>query len=642
MPVPSYPLTTEPWIELYDQDAAAFRSVGITEALTRAHRLQFHAGLSDDVPVLRLLAAVYDAACGPADIAEWDAAWKAPTLDTERIGAYLDTWAHRLDLFHPTRPAFQCGALHAPNRGPGALDKASLGGQGAEWFNHQLRSRPHWEPAQAAVSLLWLLANDVSGIKAAAPGDPAGKGNKVYGAQLGPVAGVTHLHLAGSTLKETLLLSLPPQPRAPGDAPVWEQDEAPTSMRTRPALGRLDRLTWPSRRIKLHTSEGMVDGLALHDGDRLEGDLQTLSEQLDPMSLWYTTLKGKPYPLSVTVEHWAHPWIPARALDPGHYGRSAVISHAVAAAERGTVTDTRISVVTGEIIHSNDHRSSISHDPVITTYLGTGRTLAVPEIRLHQARRARFAEAIRGALRTAVKEVTGPHAVRYLSRLVFTSNLDTAWAESVAVEATDVPVAQALWRDAIFEEADRLVEQLPLRSIDKAKVSVEYRRRRPRAEQQSAQEPTATVAPAVAPAAQGGRGRPAELHDWRGQQYTVAQLAALPECSVGVRTLHNRLKKGMSLSDAVTLPSHRSQPEASSAATDASPGRGRKATQHEWRGQLYTLAEIAALPESQVSYQSLRSRLAAGMSLEDAVTTPARSGPKRAAAAAEGPAGENG
>ncbi|MGQ4715417.1 type I-E CRISPR-associated protein Cse1/CasA [Streptomyces anulatus] len=65
-----------------------------------------------------------------------------------------------------------------------------------------------------------------------------------------PACIVTHLHVEAHTLKD-LLLALPPQPRAPGDAPVWEQVQPPTAMRTRAPRGRLDWLTWSTRRVRL-------------------------------------------------------------------------------------------------------------------------------------------------------------------------------------------------------------------------------------------------------------------------------------------------------------------------------------------------------------------------------------------------------
>ncbi|MFJ2115812.1 type I-E CRISPR-associated protein Cse1/CasA [Streptomyces sp. NPDC087850] len=641
MAVPSFPLTASPWIPVADFDTGVLRAVGITEALTRADRLQLAVPHSSAIPVLRLLAAVYDAACGPATTAEWDGAWRADTLDTARISAYTDRWADRLDLLHPTRPAFQCGALDQWNKGPEGLDPASLGGAAGEWFGGGPRDIP-WEPADAAVQLLWLLAYDVAGIKRGAPGDPAARKNLVFGSRVGPVAEVTHLHLTGSSLKDSLLLSVPPQPRAPGDAPVWEQDEAPTATRTRGALGRLDRLTWSSRRIRLHaTDDGTIDRLAVHAGDRLDGPPYETAERLDPMTLWRTTKTGKTYPRTITDDHWPTPWRIALALDPGTFGRSAAVQHATAAAERGTLDGAgRIGATAGEIVHSSDHKAVISSDVVITTLLGTGETLADPQTRYRLARRARYAEACTSDLRHAVREVAGDHASRFLSRLVFT-DLDEVWLETVERDAADPDAARALWADAVAQSADRLIDRLPLRLDKRAMVQSAFRKRLANAAAKARQRPAGpgTSAEEDTPPRRRGGGRPATRYEWRGRQYSIPELVALPECHVSYQTLQKRLRDGMSVEEAVTAPGRRGpQPRAQSPAAEtgtepAQPTRTTRSTpstvaRYEWRGEQYTVNELAALPECHVAAKTVRRRLREGKSVEEAMAAPYALKPK--------------
>jgi CRISPR system Cascade subunit CasA len=126
--MPSYLLTSQPWIPVGDLTARDYREVGLTEALTRAHELTLAARPGQEHAVLlRVLLAAYDAAVGPASYREWAQAWQAPTLDISRLTAYLEQWADRLDLYHPQRPAFQAGGLtgyprpphHPPSRLPG-------------------------------------------------------------------------------------------------------------------------------------------------------------------------------------------------------------------------------------------------------------------------------------------------------------------------------------------------------------------------------------------------------------------------------------------------------------------------------------------------------------------------------------------
>ncbi|MFE3601374.1 type I-E CRISPR-associated protein Cse1/CasA [Streptomyces sp. NPDC059142] len=618
---PTYPLTTSPWIPVLDLDLSAdasHRAVGITEALTRAHRLRLAAGHTSDIPVLRLLAAVLDAACGPATTAEWDAAWRAEALPADRITAYTKTWAHRLDLLDPQRPAFQCGALTAWNRDARVLDPSALGGGAGKWFSSELRAADTegyraWEPGEAAVRLLWLLAYDVAGIKGAAPGDPAAKKSKIYGSQVGAVAGITHLHLSGATLKDDLLLALPPQPRAVGDAPVWERSDPPTAMRTRAARGRLDRLTWPSRRIRLHAdADGRVDLLAVHDGDRLDGGLAA-AEPLDPMSLWRTTKKGNPYPMEITAEGWPVPWQAARALDPGNQGRSAVIDHAIAAAERGAIPpDYPLRVTTGQIIHANEHRATISDDPLITVLLGTGATLADPPTRQGQARRARYAEAKKSDLFQAVREVVEHTADRYRPRLLFTElSSGREWEQAVRLDATDPDAARSLWGRAVKDAAAELIARLPMPMKRQTQVQAAY-------------DSLARMPRDAEPTQKAGKagGRPATRYEWRGQQYTLKALSELPECTVSYATLHSRVKRGVSVEEAMTTAAQRGPAPATpgTGAQKAEKNSGRPATRYEWRGQQYTVTELAAHPECGVSAQTLRRRLRAGMSVEDAVT----------------------
>lgn len=577
----AYPLTTSPWITVSDVDTGDFREVGITEALTRAHQLRLVMPDSDGIVILRLLAAFYDAACGPATTEEWDAAWAAPTLDAGRVTAYADTWAHRLDLFHPIRPAFQCAGLTQYHRSASALDPSQLGGDSGAWFSTALRMEPvlgypAWDPAEATVRLLWMLAYDVAGIKRAAPGDPAGTGNRIYGSHVGPVAGITHLHLSGHTLKDTLLLSLPPQPRAPGDAPVWEQEGPPSAARTREALGRLDRLTWPARRIRLHVSEeGTVDQVAFHDGDRLAGtspEMAVRSEELDPMSLWKTTKKGLPFPLSVSEVGFNQPWTAALALDDAHSdsARSAALRHAVAAAQRGVLADTVIQVTVGEIIHGSVHRSHISDDLTYTVPLGTGADLADDDVRTSQARRARRAAWTIGALRRAVRDIAQQTLGKRLQSRIILSDLDRAWEESVQTQATDPDGTRVRWGTALHDKASDLINSLPLRPQDKEKVLAEYRSKRS-AVQPAAVQPSDVPAPETpahrerdprtseASTARGRSGRPpAVLYEWAGQKLSLSKIAQLPECEVTYQTLRERIKRGeMSLYDAVTTPSQR-------------------------------------------------------------------------------------
>ncbi|GHH26007.1 type I-E CRISPR-associated protein Cse1/CasA [Streptomyces rubradiris] len=562
MPAP-FLLTTEPWIPVWDLDAAAARDVGLTEALLRAHRLRLPADRAEGVALFRLLAAVYDAAAGPRDAAEWDAAWKAETLDAAAVTAYLDRWADHLDLFHPEHPALQCGALTEYARGPEALHPGTLGGAAAAWFSHELyQPLPPYPAARAAQLLLHLLAYDVAGIKRAAPGDPATKGGKVYGAQIGPAASATHCHLTvlGGTLKDDLLLNLPPQPRADGDAPVWERDTPPAPMRSRTPTGRLDLLTWPTRRIRLHaTDDGTVDAVAHHDGDRLP-DLWQHSSRLDPMTAWATSKAGTPIPLPVLDDQsWPQPWRGAVLLSSTRE-HSAVVQHAVAAAERGTLAPgLSLHAVLGTTLYSNQHQSAISDITVTVTPLGTTGQLADPAAREQLATMSRYADVIGSNLRQHAVKISGRPSAQVAPRMLL-HDLDRDWEEAVRVHAQDPDQGRALWRDAVHAAAERCIDAFPLRPMERGKLLAQYRQDpapQPKPRKRAPKTPPAPAAPRRA-AGTGRRGPASTTYEVFDGRYTLNQLSRHPNCVVSYPTLRKRVvEDGWDITEAATTPGGR-------------------------------------------------------------------------------------
>ncbi|MGY1548405.1 type I-E CRISPR-associated protein Cse1/CasA [Streptomyces sp. MN6] len=553
----SFPLASAPWIDVWDLDAVAARRVSLHEALTRAHRLHLHVDRSESIVLLRLLAAVLDAACGARDTTEWDAAWTAPTLDTDAITAYLDRHADHLDLFHPQRPAWQCGQLTEYARGPQALHPASLAGEGARLFYPWLDDCPPLEPDQAAPWLLHLLAYDVAGIKRAAPGDPQANSGKLYGAQIGPLAAVTHAHLTGPgmTLKDVLLLNLPPQPRAAGDAPVWERDSPAPPVRTRKASGRLDLLTWPGRRIRLHVNgEGLVDAVAHHDGDRMEDTWGTV-RRLDPMTAWRVNSKGAQVPLTfMDDDTWPQPWRPGTLLD--RPGACRAVDHAVAAAERGTLDPgLRLRLVVSSVLHSNRHRSNVSDIPVLAAPIGTAGLLADPETRAGVADMSRYADVIRERLRHHAARITG-RGEQITRRLVLT-DLDTAWETAVGGYGSSPAQARATWADAVQEVAERQIDQLPLRPAERGQLLAQYRDRVATPPAEAQREP--------AQAASGGkrRGPAARRYPVFGGEFTLSELARDARCVVTYRTLRIRVANGWDVEEAATTAGRRG-PAASS------------------------------------------------------------------------------
>ncbi|MFI2031835.1 type I-E CRISPR-associated protein Cse1/CasA [Streptomyces buecherae] len=472
---PSFPLTTEAWIPLFDLDAGQPREVGLVEALTRAHRLSLSAGDAAGVPMLRFLAAAHDAAAGPTTTEEWDAAWRAETLDQDRITAYLNRWADRLDLFHPEHPALQCGHLTEPNRGPLALNPMALQGQYMSGAACLEPDHPAWAPAEAARHLLYHLAYGVAGIKTPAPGDPAARANKIYGSHTGTLGSCTHAHveLVGGTLKDALLLALPPQQRADEDAPVWERETPPTPMRTRAPAGRLDVLTWPSRRTRLFADDhGMVTGLAYHDGDRLPAEKgpSAVLHPLDPMTAWRTSTKGAPAPFNFTNTAGAPiPWAPAELLNPDPHSPlpepSRAVRHAIDAAAYGVLDPkARLRVVLATAVYGTQ-QAVLTDTPVLSMPLGSAGQLATDAHRERLARAAALIKAqervLGGNLADTMGATDRKHVGRFMAMATFELELEGHWHRFV----NDPEGAWTSLTRAIDEAAERRLALTPGRDL---------------------------------------------------------------------------------------------------------------------------------------------------------------------------------
>jgi CRISPR type I-E-associated protein CasA/Cse1 len=571
---PTFPLHTSAWIPLMDRTTGANVEVGITEALTRAHELSLHDASDEGIAVLRLLAAVLDAAAGPRTVKEWDAAWKAPALPVERITAYLEQWADRLDLLHPEHPAFQCAALGADvvNRGPAALHPASLGGSGAAWFNKELYDedsmRP-WTLAEAARRMLWLLAYDVAGIKPALPDDPKGSKSKIYGGHLGPLGFATHIHVQapGSMLKDLLLLNLPPQKRAKGDMPVWEREAPGPFMRERVPTGRLDVWTWPTRRIRLHASpiedrpgELGVKQIALYDGDRATGPQPAWGA--DPMTAWSVYSSGKTGPQQLLdASDWPKPWPAARLLHSPtpSADSSTVIDHVVAAASRKALpADLWLRVVMSVTLHANRHKSTIAAIPTPQLPLGTVGQLADPDQRTALARRARAADALAKDVVQRTVKATLFSADQLKHRLALTGmEVEDAWEKTIVATGRDVEEGRRLWRAALLDMVDRGLDQVPLNMMQRAKLKADVRKHYPSAEAQDAAAEAAKSAPRKRRPTKGKVTR----YDVFGGSYTISQISRMPECVVSYITLKSRVEeKGWDIHTAATTPGGRGGP----------------------------------------------------------------------------------
>lgn len=443
-----FDLLTRPWMPVLT-DAGPAR-VSLREALARAHALRLAAPGPQHAALLRLLLALHAAAAGPANQDEWDAAWRAPTLDTGRIDAYLDAHADRFDLLGGPRPFWQSPRITGATQDVRGLDVAAWSSGAPQFAPHLMCGPAPMDAADAAVGLVMLQAWHPGGIRTGHPADPATRAGKVYGSKPGPLSTMTHLRITGACLKDELLLNRPPAPRAPGDRPVWEQDAPDAPMRKREAAGPLDWWTWPTRRVRLFTGDtGRVDGIALHDGDRPDSP-DASAARWDPGAA--LTGRGTRLALADSAGHLL-PWIPATLLDTrADTGRCAVLDHVTAAAQRGTLPpQMRVEAALVRAEHTTSHRAALSGIIHLSAPLAPAGVLADPE------RRARLVEAARLPWRVQ-KEITHTaadalgllaKAVQSRTDLSLAPHLTTGWEEYTS----DPDGAAESWRECLAQAA---------------------------------------------------------------------------------------------------------------------------------------------------------------------------------------------
>lgn len=292
----SYDLTACPWVLVRHLDGSA-AELSLREVLARAHAIRDVRG---DLPtqafaVVRLLLAVLHRAVRPLSqhhdaVDLWSALWEAPELPPHPCEDYLDTHAHRFDLFHPEHPFLQVADLRTAKGETFALDRL-VADVPTNMPIFTTRTGPGLARLGAAEAARWLVhahAFDTSGIKSGAIGDVRVKNGKGYGIGVGWAGALGGVLVEGATLRETLLLNLVlrwgndlERGIGPDDLPVWERPPITAAVEraegTAPT-GPVDLLTWPSRRIRLVRDGHDVVGVVLSNGDRRSGANQ-LAEQ---------------------------------------------------------------------------------------------------------------------------------------------------------------------------------------------------------------------------------------------------------------------------------------------------------------------------------------------------------------------------
>ncbi|MFE7128871.1 type I-E CRISPR-associated protein Cse1/CasA [Streptomyces sp. NPDC057617] len=277
----SFDLLSEPWLPMVDNGGEPVE-VGLRLVLLEAGAFRRLAGETPTVTaaLYRLVLALIHRVYGPASPDEWALLWdEHEGLPAGPLDEYIARHPGAFDLLHPEVPFLQCP--HLKITAPGTVGKIvafRATGSNRTLFDHTTADdRLTLSLAEAARWMVTTLAYDTSGTKQSFTTVRTSEGGLAnrFGTAL----------IEGKTFHETLLLNAAlynPDAELPlgttaQDRPAWEASPPEPEPDERPPYGWTDLLTWPSRRILLHTRQEndatLVDGVVLTPGTRLTADL---------------------------------------------------------------------------------------------------------------------------------------------------------------------------------------------------------------------------------------------------------------------------------------------------------------------------------------------------------------------------------
>ncbi|MFF3071121.1 type I-E CRISPR-associated protein Cse1/CasA [Kitasatospora sp. NPDC057904] len=302
--MPGYNLAEKPWLTARPVGGGPPVTLGIAEAMARAHELEgLVVEFSTQLPaVLRqvLLPVVADATGAPQTLREKGerfAQGRFTPAELGDLGTYLGEHRARFDLFDPVAPFGQVAGLRTAKdetKGSAALVATAASGNNVPLFASRTDADPlDLTPAQATHWLLHAHCWDTAAIKTGVVGDPQVKAGKTTGNPTGPLGQLGVIVPTGRTLYETLLLNLPVTPAGALGVPQWLRGPHGPGWKPRAAEGLIDLWTWQARRIRLipHQDEGgelKVSRVVIGAGDRL-----TPMSELEPHTAWIFTAPAK-------------------------------------------------------------------------------------------------------------------------------------------------------------------------------------------------------------------------------------------------------------------------------------------------------------------------------------------------------------
>ncbi len=285
--MPTFDLTTEPWIPVRAQDGQR-TLVSLEMALLNARS---YARLEDASPLVTaalhrfLLAVLHRALEGP-ETAKDAANWYRNGFPEDKIRGYLETWRHRFDLFNETEPFYQLVGLPLEGRTDhwSRLSAERGSGNTSFLFNEAKRDAKFTPsdtitPSEAARRLLEHQTFALGGLMK----------RFITSATGAPVATSAVVIVQGNNLLETLCLNLVPYPKVfqEDDLPIWEQKPLSVSDvqpgPSREFHGLTDRYTWFSRSIRF--APELEDGQTIVRYMAFDSGIKPLDapNQADPM-----------------------------------------------------------------------------------------------------------------------------------------------------------------------------------------------------------------------------------------------------------------------------------------------------------------------------------------------------------------------
>ena len=247
----------DPWIRVVRCDGRD-DEVGIGACLTDAHEL---AALSDPSPLVvcgthRLLTAILQSIYHPRDIGDIAAVLRTAMFDRDRVQAFANRFAARFNLFDAHAPFLQTGDVplrsnHNPQPVARLFAEIPVATERSH-FTHTSDDSHRVCPACCARGLVTVPAFASSG-----------------GGRLRPsINGVPPIYVLpdGDTLFETLTLSLVSDEYLPpgadptrADQAIWTSDPPVVGKNCDvSAVGYLESLTFPARRMRLYPQAGSV------------------------------------------------------------------------------------------------------------------------------------------------------------------------------------------------------------------------------------------------------------------------------------------------------------------------------------------------------------------------------------------------